>query len=81
MGEATTGKVRSQVSYTLFDGSAVHISHEAYLTCQRRDLAEEGGIVPEVPVALTEEEKSLLYDKMLPYEEDAQLQAALAAVR
>ena len=81
MGEATTGKGRSQVSYTLMDGSAVHISHEAYLTSQRRDLAAEGGILPDVAVDLTDEEAGLLYYKMLPPEDDPQLQAALAALR
>ena len=81
VGEATTGKGRSQVSYTLMDGSAVHISHEAYLTSQRRDLAAEGGIQPDIPVELTEQEKTELYYKILPQDEDAQLQAALEAVR
>ena len=63
------------------DGSAVHISHEAYLTSQRRDLAAEGGIQPDIPIELTEQEKTELYYKILPQDEDAQLQAALDAVR
>ncbi|MGI6028811.1 MAG: S41 family peptidase [Candidatus Heteroscillospira sp.] len=81
VGEATTGKGRSQISYTLFDGSAAHISHEAYLTSQRRDLAQEGGIVPDLPVEISQEEKNSLYYGLLEPENDSQLQAAADAVR
>lgn len=80
VGEATTGKGRSQVNYILMDDSAIHISHEAYLTSQRRDLAAEGGIGPDIAVKLSDEDKNLLYYKLLPYDEDLQLQAALEAV-
>ncbi|MGE4353121.1 MAG: S41 family peptidase [Oscillospiraceae bacterium] len=80
VGEATTGKARSQVSYTLIDGSAIHISHEAYLTSERRDLAEEGGIKPDVAVALDDGKKALLYYGQLPFDEDDQLIAAVDAV-
>ena len=80
VGEATTGKGRSQVSYTLIDGSAIHISHEAYLTSQRHDLAKEGGIKPDIEVLLNENEKTLLYYEKLPNSEDDQLLAAINAV-
>jgi carboxyl-terminal processing protease len=52
VGEATTGKGRSQVTVDLFDGSAVHISTNAYLTPNRVDLSAVGGIVPDVEVEL-----------------------------
>lgn len=54
VGEASTGKARSQMTYVLTDGSAVHISTRSYLTPNRVNLAEEGGLVPDVEVALTE---------------------------
>ncbi len=51
VGEATTGKGRSQITISLADGSAVHISTNAYLTPDRVDLSETGGIVPDYEVA------------------------------
>lgn len=80
VGEATGGKARSQVTYGLRDGSAVHISRYAYLTPRRVDLYEAGGLVPAVPAALTEEQKGLLSYGLLEPQEDAQLQAALEAL-
>jgi carboxyl-terminal processing protease len=80
VGEPTTGKSRSQTTYSLFDGSAVHLSHEAYLTVEGRDLAAEGGIVPDVTVELTDEEAALLYYGRLARADDRQLAAALTAV-
>ena len=77
VGEATTGKGRSQMSFRLFDGSAVHISQEAYLTSQGRDLAAEGGLAPDFPVEITDEEKVKLYYSVLDPQEDKQLQEAL----
>lgn len=50
VGEASTGKGRSQVTYELSDGSAVHISTRRYLTPHRVDLAAQGGLTPDVIV-------------------------------
>lgn len=50
MGEQTTGKSRSQITIELSDGSAVHLSTKEYLTPKRVDLAEVGGITPDVIV-------------------------------
>ncbi|MGN1002217.1 MAG: S41 family peptidase [Oscillospiraceae bacterium] len=55
LGEASTGKARSQQTFELFDGSAVHISTRSYLTPARVNLAEEGGLVPDLAVSLGEE--------------------------
>lgn len=44
VGEATTGKARSQVTVSLWDGSALHLSRYTYLTPERVDLYEAGGI-------------------------------------
>ena len=80
VGESTTGKGRSQVSYILSDGSALHISHEAYLTSKGVDLAAEGGIDPDIAVDLSDEDKLNLYYGLLKPEDDAQLCAAVEAV-
>lgn len=66
VGEETTGKGRSQITLPLSDGSAVHISSSKYLTPNRADLSEQGGLTPDITVALTETG-------------DAQLEAAMAA--
>lgn len=50
VGSATTGKGRSQTTIELSDGSAVHISSRKYLTPKRVDLAQTGGITPDVVV-------------------------------
>lgn len=67
VGEHTTGKGRSQITLELSDGSAVHISSNKYLTPDRVDLSEVGGITPDLEVAMGGEG-------------DAQLDAAVAAV-
>ena len=50
VGEATTGKARSQQSFRMSDGGAVHISTASYLTPKRVDLAETGGLTPDIQV-------------------------------
>ena len=50
IGQQTTGKSRSQVTIELTDGSAVHLSTNKYLTPNRVDLAEVGGVVPDITV-------------------------------
>jgi len=81
VGQATTGKGRSQVTYALTDGSAVHISKYAYLTPERVDLAAAGGLVPDRDVELSEEQALLLASGQLAPAEDPQLQAALEALK
>lgn len=80
VGAPTTGKSHSQETIVLTDGSAVHISTRMYLTPNRVDLAEQGGLKPDVEVELTEEESVALTGGSLPLDEDAQLRAAIAAV-
>jgi len=50
VGEASTGKGRSQQTFELYDGSAVHISTRRYLTPNRVDLSEQGGLTPGIEV-------------------------------
>jgi len=61
----------------LSDGSAVHLSTNGYLTPKRTDLAEQGGIVPDVAVDLDDEDSVYLIAGQLPYSYDEQLQAAI----
>lgn len=68
VGQNTTGKGRSQVTIPLDDGGAIHISTHKYLTPNRVDLSEKGGIVPDISVTNEGAEK------------DAQLEAAKKAV-
>lgn len=80
VGEPTTGKAHSQETIPLTDGSAVHISTMAYLTPRGVDLAEQGGLVPDVEVSLTEEEAIALLGGELDAENDPQMRAAISAV-
>lgn len=76
-GEPTTGKARSQVTYSLWDGSAVHISHYTYLTPKRTDLYAAGGLTPDVEVYLDEEQTVQYQTGWLEPEDDPQIQAAI----
>lgn len=60
IGMPSTGKARSQQTFRLYDGSAVHISTNNYLTPNRVSLAEQGGLVPDIQVELTSDEDSQL---------------------
>ncbi len=77
VGEPTTGKARSQITVGLSDGSAVHLSKYSYLTPDRVDLTETGGLVPDVEAALTEEELTELLSGWLEPADDPQVQTAV----
>ena len=79
VGVQTYGKGRFQSALQLSDGSAVNLSIGEYYTPQGRNLAGVG-ITPDVVVELDEEDLEALYYGRLPLEEDAQLQAAIAAL-
>lgn len=76
-GEATAGKARSQVTFSLWDGSAVHISKYSYLTPSRTDLYEAGGLTPDAEAGLSEEELVQHQTGWLEPEDDPQVQAAV----
>ena len=80
VGEATTGKGRSQITVQLSDGSAVHLSTNKYLTPNRVDLSECGGLVPDVEAALSEEDYISFLCGELALETDTQFLAAVDAV-
>jgi carboxyl-terminal processing protease len=56
VGEHTTGKARSQITIELSNGGAIHISTNKYLTPNRVDLAEVGGIKPDIEAYNTDED-------------------------
>lgn len=56
VGEHTTGKARSQITLELSNGGAVHISTHKYLTPDRVDLSEAGGIKPDIEAVNTNED-------------------------
>lgn len=71
VGEATTGKGRSQTTIVLSDGSAVHLSSARYLTPNRVDLSEQGGLTPDVTAQAGAEDSEL----------DLQLEEALKILK
>ncbi len=77
VGAQTTGKGYAQITVSMKDGSAIHISHIAYFTPNGVCLAGVG-LTPDICVELGEEERNLLYYGMLSQEDDAQLAAAEA---
>lgn len=81
VGERTTGKGYFQQTYQLSDGSAVGVSVGKYFTPKGRSLAEEGGIVPDVEVAVNEETFALIYTGTLDPMEDPQILAAMEALK
>ncbi len=81
VGQPTTGKGRFQQLIPLSDGSAVNLSVGKYSTPNGVDLSQQGGLTPDVTVEIDEETMSQIYSDSLPYDQDAQLQAALAALQ
>lgn len=59
VGEHTTGKARSQITLELSNGGAVHISTHKYLTPDRVDLSEAGGIKPDIEAVNTNEDPQI----------------------
>lgn len=59
VGEHTTGKARSQITLELSNGGAVHISTHKYLTPDRVDLSEVGGIKPDIEAVNSNEDPQI----------------------
>lgn len=81
VGEQTVGKGYFQRSYRLDDGSAVGLSVGKYFTPNGISLSEEGGLTPDVPVSVTEEEAFAIYAGTMDPLEDPQIQAAMDALK
>lgn len=81
VGEPTSGKGRFQQTVTLSDGSAINLSVGRYTTPKGVDLSEVGGLKPMISVEVDEDTRNAIYSETLKPEEDAQLQAAVAALQ
>lgn len=79
VGERTIGKGNFQYTFELSDGSAAGISAGHYFTPGGKSLSGVG-VLPDVPVALSEEEAQALYSGTLAYNDDPQMRAAYASV-
>jgi carboxyl-terminal processing protease len=64
VGETTYGKGSVQSVYDLSDGSSVHITHAQWFTPQRRAISGEG-LVPDLQVSITEEDRNQGRDPQL----------------
>lgn len=80
-GDPTSGKGRYQSTYQLGDGSAVNISIGKYTTPNGVDLAEQGGLIPQVLVEVDDETAAMIYAGALDPADDPQLQAAITALK
>lgn len=70
VGTQTSGKARSQITVELSNGGAIHISAGKYLTAKGVDLAEVGGVTPNIISQLDSEKDG-----------DEQLDAAIEALK
>lgn len=77
VGEVTSGKGYSQLTFPLFNGGAMGLSTAAYFTGSGVSLIGTG-ITPDAVLSLTDEEEALRSAGKLAAEDDPQLQAALA---
>lgn len=81
VGMPTCGKGYYQNTFRLSDGSAVGLSTGAYYTPNGVSLAEVGGLVPDVEVAVDEETAARIYAGLVDPMEDPQVLAALESLK
>ena len=79
VGTQTSGKANYQQTFRLSDGSAVAISTGHYQTPNGVTLAGVG-ITPDIPIPVDDETYANLYYEKVSKADDAQLQAAIAAL-
>jgi len=77
VGEQTTGKNRMQTTIPLSGGGALHISTGQYLTKNRVSLYDTGGLTPDHPVPMSDDEMILFRAGRLERDIDPQLITAL----
>ena len=80
VGEKTCGKGNFQTAFTLSDGSMLNLSIGKYFTPNGRSLTDIG-VTPDEPVELSDEDAAKLLYGQLAHADDAQLQAAIRAIR
>lgn len=77
VGTPTCGKGYYQQTFKLSDGSAVGLSVGAYYTPNGVNLAEAGGLIPDVEVAVDEELAANIYAGLVDPGDDPQILAAM----
>ena len=80
VGTQTCGKGNFQTAFTLSDGSMLNLSIGKYFTPNGRSLTDIG-VTPDEPVELSDEDAAKLLYGQLAHADDAQLQAAIRAIR
>ena len=80
VGSQTYGKGNFQTAFTLSDGSMLNLSIGKYFTPNGRSLTDIG-VTPDEPVELSDEDAAKLLYGQLAHADDAQLQAAIRAIR
>ena len=80
VGTKTVGKGNFQTAFTLSDGSMLNLSIGKYFTPNGRSLTDIG-VTPDEPVELSDEDAAKLLYGQLAHADDAQLQAAIRAIR
>lgn len=81
VGEPTCGKGYFQNTFRLSDGSAATISVGKYYTPNGVSLADAGGLTPDIVLEVDEQTEALIYAQLLEPQDDAQLQAAVEALK
>jgi len=81
VGEQTTGKSRMQMTVRLPSGGALNISFAQYLTKNRVSLHDTGGVSPDHPVSLSDDERFLYYSGNLSLDSDPLIQKAISLLR
>ena len=77
VGDPTCGKGNFQYTFQLSDGSGVGLSVGKYYTPNGVSLADQGGLVPEILVEVTDAQAALIYSGLVEPEDDPQIQAAV----
>ena len=80
VGTKTCGTGHFQTAFTLSDGSMLNLSIGKYFTPNGRSLTDIG-VTPDEPVELSDEDAAKLLYGQLAHADDAQLQAAIRAIR
>lgn len=80
-GSPTSGKGRFQYTLRLKDGSAVNLSVGEYKTPKGVNLAETGGLVPQIETPVDEKTEALIYAHAVEPEQDPQIIAAKDALK
>lgn len=80
VGDPTSGKGKFQYTYQFTDGSGIGLSVGKYYTPKGVSLADQGGIVPEALVEVSDELAAKIYGGLVTPAEDPQIQAAVGVL-